>query len=51
MTLPFPLVEDPSPEAREKGRLLFAGPVDFVITENATDPKVPVAAKLVPFGS
>jgi GTP-binding protein len=30
MNLPFPLVEDPSPEAREKGRLLFAGPVDFV---------------------
>jgi GTP-binding protein len=30
MTLPFPLADDPEDEAREKGRLLFAGPVDFV---------------------
>lgn len=30
MTLPFPLAEPPSPEAAERGRLLFAGPVEFV---------------------
>ncbi len=30
MTLPFPLADDPDPAAREAGRLLFAGPVDFV---------------------
>ncbi|KAA2314760.1 YihA family ribosome biogenesis GTP-binding protein [Pseudooceanicola sediminis] len=30
MTLPFPLVEEPDPQTAEKGRLLFAGPVDFV---------------------
>ena len=30
MTLPFPLAEDPELAAREAGRLLFAGPVDFV---------------------
>lgn len=30
MTLAFPLTEEPSPEARERGRLLFAGPVDFL---------------------
>lgn len=30
MTLKFTLAEDPDLEAREKGRLLFAGPVDFV---------------------
>ena len=30
MTLPFPLAEDPEFAAREAGRLLFAGPVDFV---------------------
>ena len=30
MILPFPLAPDAEPEAREKGRLLFAGPVDFV---------------------
>ncbi|QOL83311.1 ribosome biogenesis GTP-binding protein YihA/YsxC [Pseudooceanicola spongiae] len=30
MTLPFPLVEEPDHQASEKGRLLFAGPVDFV---------------------
>jgi GTP-binding protein len=29
-TLPFPLSEDPDDFARERGRLLFAGPVDFV---------------------
>lgn len=28
--LPFPVVEDPEPEAIEAGRKLFAGPVDFV---------------------
>ncbi|MBZ4689983.1 MAG: GTP-binding protein HSR1-related [Cereibacter sp.] len=28
--LPFPLAEDPEEAAREAGRLLFAGPVDFV---------------------
>ena len=30
ITLPFPLVEEPDHQASEKGRLLFAGPVDFV---------------------
>jgi GTP-binding protein len=30
MTLAFPLAPEPEPEAREKGRLLFAGPVEFV---------------------
>ena len=30
MSLPFPLAADPEHEAREAGRLLFAGPVDFV---------------------
>ena len=30
MTLPFPLAEPPEDAAREKGRLLFAGPVDFL---------------------
>ncbi len=30
MTLPFPLAAEADAEAREKGRLLFAGPVDFV---------------------
>ncbi|MBZ0124199.1 MAG: ribosome biogenesis GTP-binding protein YihA/YsxC, partial [Roseovarius sp.] len=30
MSLPFPLASDPAPEAAERGRLLFAGPVDFV---------------------
>ncbi|MEZ5868299.1 MAG: ribosome biogenesis GTP-binding protein YihA/YsxC [Defluviimonas denitrificans] len=30
MTIPFPLVEPPDDATREKGRLLFAGPVDFV---------------------
>ncbi|MBI1220481.1 MAG: YihA family ribosome biogenesis GTP-binding protein [Rhodobacteraceae bacterium] len=29
-TLPFPLVEEPDDITRERGRLLFAGPVDFV---------------------
>ncbi|PTE23505.1 ribosome biogenesis GTP-binding protein YihA/YsxC [Cereibacter changlensis] len=29
-TLPFPLAEEPETAAREAGRLLFAGPVDFV---------------------
>jgi GTP-binding protein len=28
--LPFPIAPDPEPFALEKGRLLFAGPVDFV---------------------
>ncbi|WP_102225587.1 ribosome biogenesis GTP-binding protein YihA/YsxC [Acidimangrovimonas sediminis] len=28
--LPFPLAEEPEDDAREAGRLLFAGPVDFV---------------------
>ncbi|MEH6774126.1 MAG: ribosome biogenesis GTP-binding protein YihA/YsxC [Cereibacter changlensis] len=28
--LPFPLAEEPETAAREAGRLLFAGPVDFV---------------------
>ena len=30
MTLPFPLAEDPEFAASEAGRLLFAGPVDFI---------------------
>ncbi len=30
MSLTFPLSDEPEPEAREKGRLLFAGPVDFL---------------------
>jgi GTP-binding protein len=30
MTLKFTLAEEPDLESREKGRLLFAGPVDFV---------------------
>ena len=30
MTLPFPLAADPETNAREAGRLLFAGPVGFV---------------------
>jgi GTP-binding protein len=30
MTLAFDLAPEPDAEAREKGRLLFAGPVDFV---------------------
>lgn len=30
MTLPFPLTAEPTPEASETGRKLFAGPVDFV---------------------
>ncbi|MBD3677194.1 MAG: YihA family ribosome biogenesis GTP-binding protein [Rhodobacteraceae bacterium] len=30
LPLPFPLAEDPDHAAREAGRLLFAGPVDFV---------------------
>ncbi len=30
MTLQFPLAEEPDEFSREKGRLLFAGPVDFV---------------------
>ncbi len=30
MSLAFDLAHEPDPEAREKGRLLFAGPVDFV---------------------
>ncbi len=30
MTLPFPLVEAPDPAAAERGRKLFAGPVDFL---------------------
>ncbi|MGB8812256.1 MAG: ribosome biogenesis GTP-binding protein YihA/YsxC [Paracoccaceae bacterium] len=29
-TLPFPLAEEPEFAAREAGRLLFAGPVDFI---------------------
>lgn len=29
-TLPFPLVPEPDDPSRERGRLLFAGPVDFV---------------------
>lgn len=28
--LPFPMAEEPDPQTAEKGRLLFAGPVDFV---------------------
>ncbi|EEW23930.1 ribosome biogenesis GTP-binding protein YihA/YsxC [Rhodobacter ferrooxidans] len=30
MSLPFPLADEPEFAAREAGRLLFAGPVDFV---------------------
>ncbi len=30
MTVPFALAEPPEESAREKGRLLFAGPVDFL---------------------
>ena len=30
MTLQFPLAEDPDEFSREKGRLLFAGPVEFL---------------------
>ena len=30
MSLTFPLAEEPEFEAKEKGRLLFAGPVDFL---------------------
>ena len=30
MSLPFPLAPEPDDFAREAGRLLFAGPVDFV---------------------
>lgn len=30
MSLPFPLTEIDDPEALERGRLLFAGPVDFL---------------------
>lgn len=30
MPLPFPLAEEPDDHMAEKGRLLFAGPVDFV---------------------
>lgn len=30
MSLTFPLADEPEPDAREKGRLLFAGPVDFL---------------------
>ncbi|MCW1920451.1 ribosome biogenesis GTP-binding protein YihA/YsxC [Rhodobacter sp. KR11] len=30
MTLTFPLAPEPEPFAKERGRLLFAGPVDFV---------------------
>ena len=30
MTLPFPLAEAPDPAAAERGRQLFAGPVDFL---------------------
>ncbi|WP_151720593.1 ribosome biogenesis GTP-binding protein YihA/YsxC [Gemmobacter serpentinus] len=30
MNLPFPIVAEPDDFARERGRLLFAGPVDFV---------------------
>ena len=29
-TLPFPIADDPDAEAREKGRLLFAGETEFV---------------------
>jgi GTP-binding protein len=28
--LPFPLAEPPEPEAAERGRKLFAGPVEFL---------------------
>ncbi|MGB5870779.1 MAG: ribosome biogenesis GTP-binding protein YihA/YsxC [Albidovulum sp.] len=30
MSQPFPFASEPSPEDRETGRLLFAGPIDFV---------------------
>ncbi|MFC2968985.1 ribosome biogenesis GTP-binding protein YihA/YsxC [Acidimangrovimonas pyrenivorans] len=30
MELPFPLAEEPDEASRERGRLLFAGPVDFL---------------------
>lgn len=30
MSMPFPLAEEPEFAAREAGRLLFAGPVDFI---------------------
>lgn len=30
MVLPFPIVEEPSPEVLEQGRLLFAGETEFV---------------------
>jgi len=30
MSLPFPVAPDPDPEMAERGRKLFAGPVDFV---------------------
>ena len=30
MSLPFPLAPEPEDSDREAGRLLFAGPVDFV---------------------
>lgn len=30
MTVPFPLAETPDPVALENGRLMFAGPVDFI---------------------
>lgn len=30
MTVPFPLAETPDPFALENGRLMFAGPVDFI---------------------
>ena len=30
MTIPFPLVEPPDDATREKGRRLFAGPVEFL---------------------
>ncbi len=30
MQLPFPLAEDPDAPSKEAGRLMFAGPVDFV---------------------
>lgn len=30
MSPPFPLAADPEPEAEERGRRLFAGPVDFL---------------------
>src|SRR6056297_2225053 len=30
MTLPFPIAADPDPMMAEKGRKLFAGPIDFL---------------------